>query len=116
MVCPSIAEELHTIKDQARQSELAHLIAHRRLSLRRVRGLIDQANQNDYGCEIASDYQDREDRIRKIEGAFDKSVTALKITLDRLSMIINDIEDDNWAITQILLQHKNMINNQINIL
>jgi hypothetical protein len=31
-------------------------------------------------------------------------------------MIIGAIEDDDWAITQILLQHKNMINDQINIL
>jgi hypothetical protein len=31
-------------------------------------------------------------------------------------MVTDDIEDENWAIGQILLQHKNMINNQINIL
>jgi hypothetical protein len=32
-------------------------------------------------------------------------------------MVIDDIEDnENWAIKQILLQHKNMINNEINIL
>lgn len=116
IVHPSVAEELRTIKDQARQSELAHLIAQRHLSLRRVRELIDQTNQNDYDCEVASHYQDREDRERRIERAFDKSITALKITLDRMSMIISDIEDDSWAITQTLLQHKNMINNEINIL
>jgi ParB family transcriptional regulator, chromosome partitioning protein len=78
--------------------------------------LIDRASQNDYDCEISSQYQDREDRIRRIERAFDKSITALKITLDRMSMIIGAIEDDDWAITQTLLEHKNMINNQINIL
>jgi len=115
-VLPSIAEELYGIKDPAKQSELAHLIAQRHLSLRRVRELIDRASQNDYDCEISSQYQDREDRIRRIERAFDKSITALKITLDRMSMIIGAIEDDDWAITQILLEHKNMINNQINIL
>ena len=115
-VLPSIAEELYGIKDPAKQSELAHLIAQRHLSLRRVRELIDRASQNDYDCEISSRYQDREDRTRRIERAFDKSITALKITLDRMSMIIGAIEDDDWAITQILLQHKNMINNQINIL
>jgi ParB family chromosome partitioning protein len=115
-VRPSIAVELCAIKDQARQSELAHLIAQRHLSLRRVRELIGEANHNDYSFEVAPSHQDREERIRKIERAFDKSITALKITLNRMSMIIGDIEDDNWAITQILLQHKNMINNQINIL
>jgi ParB family chromosome partitioning protein len=116
-VCPSIAEELHTIKDQARQSELARLIAQRHLSLRKVRELIDQqTNQDDHGCENASCYQDREDRIRRIQRAFDKSITALKISLNRISMIIGDIEDEDWAITQILWQHKNTINNEINIL
>jgi ParB family chromosome partitioning protein len=118
VVQPSVAEELRAIKDQARQSELAHLVAQRHLSLRRVRELIDQTSQKDYSYELASSNQDLDDRVRRIERAFDKSITALKITLDRMSMIISDIEeeDDNWAITQIFLQHKNMINNQINIL
>jgi ParB family chromosome partitioning protein len=116
LVCPSVAEELRIIKDQTKQSELAHLIAQRHLSLRSVRELINQANQNEYGCETASRYLDREDSRRRIERAFDKSITALKITLNRIGMIICDIEDDNWAIAQILLQHKNMINNEINIL
>jgi hypothetical protein len=31
-------------------------------------------------------------------------------------MVISDIEDDSWAINQILLEHKNMINNEINTL
>jgi ParB family transcriptional regulator, chromosome partitioning protein len=115
-VCPSVAEELYAIKDHTKQSELAHMIAQRRLSLRRVRKLIDQANQNEYVLETASYYQNREDRKRRIERAFDKSITALKIALDRMSMVIDDVEDDNWAISQILLEHKNMINNQINIL
>ena len=113
---PSIAEELRAIKDQTKQSKLAYLIAQRHLSLRKVRELIDQEDQNDYGCKIASCYQDREEKMRRTERAFDKSITALKITLDRMSMIMGDIEDDNWIITQILLQHKNMINNEINIL
>jgi ParB family transcriptional regulator, chromosome partitioning protein len=117
VVCPSIAEELSTIKDQARQSELARLVAQRHLSLRKVRELIDQqTNQDDQGSKNEYRYQDREDRIRRIQRAFDKSITALKISLNRMSMIIGDIEDENWAITQVLLQHKNMINNEIDIL
>jgi ParB family chromosome partitioning protein len=41
IVRPSIADELHTIRDHARQSELAYLIAQRHLSLRNVRELIN---------------------------------------------------------------------------
>lgn len=115
-VCPSVAEELHAIKDQAKQSDLARLIARRHLSLRTVRELIDQANQNDYEYTIASYYQDNEDRVRRMERAFDKSITVLKIALNRISVIIEDIEDDSWAINEMLLQHKNMINDQINLL
>jgi ParB family chromosome partitioning protein len=116
-VPPSIADELHSIKDQAKQSELAYLIAQRRLSLRRVRQLIDQANQDDcVPLHNASYYKDCEDRRKRIERTFDKSITALKIALNRMSMVIDDIEDDNWAIYQTLLHHKNMINNEINIL
>ncbi len=33
-----------------------------------------------------------------------------------MSIIIDDLEDDDWTINQMLLQHKNMVNDQINIL
>jgi ParB family chromosome partitioning protein len=117
-VPPSIADELHSIKDQTKQSELAYLIAHRRLSLRRVRQLIDQANQDDCVFTSTSYYKDCEDRRRRIERTFDKSITALKIALNRISMVIDDMEEhnDSWAIYQTLLHHKNVINNEINIL
>jgi ParB family transcriptional regulator, chromosome partitioning protein len=115
-ICPSIAEELHAIKDHTKQSEMVHLIAQRHLSLRRVRELINQANQNHSGLSAACYYKDREDRKRRIERAFDKSITALKIALNRLSMVIEDVEDDSWAINEIFLQHKNRINDQISIL
>lgn len=115
-ICPSIAEELHAIKDHTKQSEMVHLIAQRHLSLRRVRELINQANQNHSGLSAACYYKDREDRKRRIERAFDKSITALKIAQNRLSMVIEDVEDDSWAINEIFLQHKNRINDQISIL
>jgi ParB family transcriptional regulator, chromosome partitioning protein len=116
-VCPSIAEELHAIKDQTKQSELANLIAQRHLSLRMARELIDQTKQNKNDCETACYYyQDREAQIRRIDRTFDKSITALKIALNRISMIIDDFEDSDWTIYQILLHHKNMINGQIDIL
>jgi ParB family chromosome partitioning protein len=115
-VLPSIADELRTIRDPAKQSDLAYLISQRHLSLRKVRELIDKANQNDYVLENASCYIDYEDRKRRMERVFDKSIAALKIALNRMSMVIDDIEDDEWAICQELLHHKNVINNEINIL
>ncbi len=57
-VPPSIADELHSIKDQAKQSELAFLITQRRLSLRRARELVDQVNQDEWVLEKRSYYED----------------------------------------------------------
>ncbi len=116
-VRPSVAQELHAIKDEVKQSELARLIAHRHLSLRKVRELVDQANQDGYGSDIEPYYEDCNERKRNVERAFDKSITALKIALNRLSLIIEDIEEgDSWPINQILLQHKNRVNDQIDTL
>jgi ParB family transcriptional regulator, chromosome partitioning protein len=115
-VAPSIADELHTVREPTRKSELAYLIAQRHLSLRKVRELIGHVHENDYVLENASYYKDREDRKIRIERTFDKSITALKIAQNRMGMVIDDIEDDNWPIKDILLQHKNIISNQINIL
>jgi ParB family transcriptional regulator, chromosome partitioning protein len=127
IVSPSIAEELRALKDQTKQSELAHLIAQRHLSLRKVRELVEDLsdeNHDDYYRDETtttttrtSYYQDRKEKIRRIQRAFDKSITALKIALDRMGMVIDDIEEeDNWAIKQILLQNKNVVNDLVDIL
>ena len=116
-LCPSMAEELNAVKDQAKQSELAHLITRRGLTVRAMRELVNQAKQNDYDLEAKFYYyKECEVRKRRIERAFDKSITALKITLHKMSMVMENVEDDDWAINEIFLQHKNMINDQINIL
>jgi ParB family transcriptional regulator, chromosome partitioning protein len=116
-LCPSMAEELNAVKDQTKQSELAHLINRQQLTVRTMRELINQVKQNDYDPEIKSSYYgDCEDRKRRIERAFDKSIASLKITLHRMSMAMEDVEDESWAIKETLLHHKNMINNEINIL
>lgn len=90
----SIAEELRATKDRTKQSELADLIARRYLSLRRVREILDQINQINNDGMSASYYQDREDRKKRVDRAFDKFITALKIALNRISTIIYDMEDE----------------------
>jgi ParB family chromosome partitioning protein len=47
--------------------------------------------------------------------AFDKSITALKIAINRIASVIEGVED-NWIIYEMLMQHKNMLNAQIDIL
>jgi ParB family transcriptional regulator, chromosome partitioning protein len=116
-VRPSIIQEIYAINDHTKQSELADLITRRHLSLRKVREIVDQTNQINYDCGTGSSYyQDRDERVKRVERAFDKSITALKIALNRMSTVMDDLENEDWTAIQVLLQHKNMVNDQINIL
>jgi len=110
----SIAEELLSIKDQTKQSTLANLIADRRLSLRMTRKLLKDVDEKDR--ELDSFYKsDYIDHIRIAERSFDKSITAIRIAMNSLSEIINGVEHD-WVIHEVLMQHKNMLHTQVDLL
>jgi ParB family transcriptional regulator, chromosome partitioning protein len=51
----------------------------------------------------------------KTQKSFDKVIIAIKVAMNKLGSVIEDVED-NWTIYEILLQHKNMLHNQIDIL
>ena len=51
----------------------------------------------------------------KAQRSFDKSITALKIAMNKISGIVEAVED-NWIVYEILMQHKNMLNAQIDVL
>lgn len=109
----SLAEELLSIKDGNKQSTLANLIADRRLSLRTTRKLLRGFGADrDLDLQYESDYIDH---IKIAEKSFDKSITAIRIAMNRLSEVINGVEHD-WIIREILMQHKNMLHTQIDLL
>ena len=56
-----------------------------------------------------------EDLDLKTQRSFNKTITILKIALTKIGSIIENIED-NWIVYEMLMQHKNMLNNQIDIL
>jgi ParB family transcriptional regulator, chromosome partitioning protein len=57
------------------------------------------------------------DTNEKEKKSFDKSITVLKIAMHRLGAIMESLEDgNNWIVHEILIQHKNMLNSQIDIL
>jgi hypothetical protein len=47
--------------------------------------------------------------------SFDKSIIALKIALNKLGLIIENIEQ-NWVLYEIFMQHKKMLHRQIDLL
>lgn len=110
----SIAEELFSVEDKNKQSALATLIAERRLSLRKTRELLKNIDKEDLNIDsfYKSEYIDH---IKKAERSFDKTITVLKIAMNSLREIINNIEDD-WILHEVLMQHKMMLHTQIDIL
>ena len=110
----SIAEELFSIKDGNKQSVLANLIADRRLSLRMTRKLLKDVDETDrdFNSFYKSDYIDH---IKIAERSFDKSITAIRIAMNSLSEIINGVEHD-WVIHEVLMQHRNLLHTQIDLL
>jgi ParB family transcriptional regulator, chromosome partitioning protein len=112
----SIAEELLPIDDKDKQSMLANLISDRRLSLRMTRKLVNNLGEKDTDFFKLSTHKDEYiDHIKSIEWSFDKSIAAIRIAMNSLMEVINSIEHD-WIVYEILMQHKNMLHTQIDIL
>ena len=112
----SIAQELFSVKDKFKQSELGQLISKRKLSLRKARHLIKEVN-NDFSPSTMNLFFEttQTDPSEMAQRSFDKSIIALRIAMNRLSSIIEDNER-NWIIYDTLIQHKNMLNAQIDLL
>jgi ParB family transcriptional regulator, chromosome partitioning protein len=112
----SIAEELCSIKDKDKQSVLANLISDRRLSMRMTRKLLKDLHKRDTDLDRLATYNNKYvDHIRLVERSFDKSIAAIRIAMNSLIDVINNIEDD-WIVYEILMHHKNMLHAQVDIL
>jgi ParB family transcriptional regulator, chromosome partitioning protein len=112
----STAEELLSIRDNHRQSKLAKIIRERKLSSRQVRELVKHEEGSIYDFDEKWTFRENfVDVDRKTQKSFDKSIVALRVAMNTLSVIIENIED-NWIINEVLMQHKNMLHSQIDLL
>jgi ParB family chromosome partitioning protein len=100
---PSTAEELLSIKDSEKQSELANLIAKRHLSTKRVREIV---KEDPFYCENSEKVEVRSDLQ-----SFNKSIVALRIAMTRMVDIIE--EEDNFLIHELLIHHTKVLHGQI---
>lgn len=110
----SIGEELCSVKDERKKSELAQLIAERHLSLRKVRELIecesDITKPNLY-------YQNTiQDEGLEMQKCIEKCILIMRMAMNRLGIVIEGINEENWPIREILLHHKNVLHGQIDVL
>jgi len=112
---PSLAEELLPIKEKEYQSKLAELIKKRKLSSRQVRMLKDEMKNSEHPEEIFDFTTKIVDIDARTQKSFDKAIIAVRVAMNKLAYIIEDVED-NWTVYEILMQHKNMLHSQIDIL
>ena len=93
---------------------LAELIKKRKLSSRQVRELKTEMKNSDNPYDIL-DFQTKIiDIDAKTQKSFDKAIIAIRVAMNNLASVIEDV--DNWTVYEMLLQHKNMLHNQIDIL
>jgi ParB family chromosome partitioning protein len=114
----SAAEELLPIRDNNVQSKLAQVIRERRLSSRQARELVKAHEDRGsvYNFDEKGTFQKKfVDIDRMTQKSFDKSIIAIRFAMNTLSTIVEDIED-NWIIYETLMQHKNMLHTQIDLL
>jgi ParB family transcriptional regulator, chromosome partitioning protein len=109
---PSMAEELIYVENPEDKSKLAQLIIDRHLTIKNVRKISKEMSNDDGDTEFGCRYVDPNSKANR---SFDKSIVALRIAMNRIALVINDVEDD-WVIHEILMQHKRRINEQIDLL
>jgi ParB family transcriptional regulator, chromosome partitioning protein len=114
----SAAEELCFVKNINKQSELAKIVAQRHLTLRKMRQMVETIRNQDSedSLIIESNNNIQKDLCHQMQRSLDKSIIVLKIALNKLDAIINDTRDDIWLTQEILLQHRRMLHNEIDIL
>jgi ParB family chromosome partitioning protein len=106
---PSTAEELRPIKDQVKQSHFAKLIARQHLTTKNVRNIIKN--------EVLSNKASDSVQVRSHLQAFDKSIIALRVALNKIATIMEEEENkENLLIHEFLLYQRNVLHNQIDIL
>lgn len=115
----SMAEELCCLKDQSRQSELASLIIKRHLSLRKARGILKDCKKIGVKLDTPDNDVPLPTRLEYMQKVFDKVIVTLRMALNNVCALISDNEDNedhNWLVREILMQHKNSLHSQIDLL
>jgi ParB family chromosome partitioning protein len=117
---PSTAEEISTIKDPEKQSQLADLIVKRHLTTMKARQLVKE-EQDPYYCENSEILE-----VRSELQPFNKAIIALRIAMSKIAASIEEEEEgedddvtgkgdnkDNIFINELLMHHKRLLHDQI---
>jgi ParB family chromosome partitioning protein len=109
LLSPSCGDELCAVKNEETKTLLNAVIIRDHPTVRTIRRIKSQINNEWYGYYTPT----KSDNHGKF---FDKSIVSLKIAAKRIGELIGDLEDQNWILSEILMQHRNILRTQINIL
>jgi ParB family chromosome partitioning protein len=110
----STGEELLPIIDKDTQSKLTEIIQERQLSSRMVRKLVKKLGTKNLDEDLFYHFTDTSE-YEKIYKIFDKMIISLRLLIKRLATIIEAV-DDKWIFYDILMQHKHILHEQIDLL
>jgi ParB family transcriptional regulator, chromosome partitioning protein len=107
---PSTAEELLSIKDPQRQSQLASLIVKRHLTTMKTRQLV---KEDPFYCENSEVLE-----VRSELQSFNKAIVALRIAMSKIAAIVEDEEGEekggeNLLVYEFLMHQKRLLHDQI---
>jgi ParB family transcriptional regulator, chromosome partitioning protein len=113
-ISTSTGEELLPIVDKNVQLELVEFIRERQLSSRRVRKLVKNIVTKNLG-KSSLYFTTGANEYETIPKTFDKVIISIRILIKKLATIIENVED-KWIFYDILMQHKHMLDQQIDLL
>jgi ParB family chromosome partitioning protein len=109
----SVAQELIYLQNEEDRSHIAKLIIKRHLTIQNVRKMVKEMNGDKNIEKSFVNYVTR-DGV-KMQRSFDKTIITLRIAMNRIGSIIDEVDDD-WIIYETLMQHKRRLHEQIDIL
>jgi ParB family chromosome partitioning protein len=108
-------EELFPITDIHAQSKLTKLIQDARLSSRMVRKIAKGTDPDEVDIDSIFQHFASDNENERLSKSFDKAIIALRISMKKLTALIENVED-KWMFHDIIMQHKQMVHHQIDIL
>ena len=110
----SAGEELLSVKESDKQSKLAMMVVNQAMSSKGLRKIIKEQK---YCADDIQDFYYSSNMTGKynFSKSFDKSIIALRIAMNKLAVIIEKLEG-NWLLHEILMNHKNSLHYQIDVL
>lgn len=113
-ITASVGEELLSIEDKHIQSKLTEVVQEQQLSSRMVRKLVKKIGNKNMNDDVLYHFNDSIEYDKQIR-IFDKMINSIKLLIKKLATIIETVEH-NWILYDILMQHKHILHEQIDLL